>query len=104
MHRQHERAKTGRDEEKRQREEKRKKAAEKLNRTGGEYSTRRKQQLERPDQGHEGLTLRPTILYSICNKLTPQNNIKIFPGAWSKQDQGAGVQGHHYEQGAQTLV
>ena len=45
------------------------------------------------------------ILLTTCNpELTPQNNIKIFPGAWSKQDQGAAVQGLHYEQGAETLV
>ena len=92
-------SKNGRDEEKRQGEEKRIKSCSEV-----ESYWWRVQDASSTWKGHQGLTLRPTILYSICNKLTPQNNIKIFPGAWSKQDQGAAVQGRHYEQGAQTLV
>ena len=58
---------------------------EDMKRRNRERKWEKKSSLERPDQRpDQGLTLRPTILYSICNKLTLQNKIKIFPGAWSK--------------------
>ena len=89
MHRQHERAKTGRDEEKRQREEKRKKAADKLNRTGGEYKTqaalgkaRSKAMTALPSDPLLSYNVLELIKFESCNLMLIILNCSTGPRRW----------------------